>query len=342
MLELMTLKFTDQIFQHRAHGATENTEGTTILCVLCGSAKSVLHLSWYLHLPTALTVIVWMLLTSAVCFGQSTYLGLKPGLSTRDDVAKALGQPVNKVSETMFEYNPQKETGKIYVEYRKGSPVVDRIEVYFLKPIPRESLIKVLKLPEQAEAKKADSKGRLVEYFGSSKSLAMMYASDEASSGVTRLGYFSQELFDLAVGKSRSSTPSSKLSSLPSEKQFGLKFDVASGQTNVFEGTFTITNICSQRHTIALQKPDNITWLRLSVKDKSEIPPGEIRKVAAQLTIDATNLSVSTYRGEIFAKCLDCTQEQLCTRGMLSWPIELKVTEPTKPKASAPPRAQKP
>jgi hypothetical protein len=150
-----------------------------------------------------LSVIFFVMLICVPCFGESIYLGLQPGLSTHDDVDKALGQPVNKISETISEYNPQTGTGKIYVEYRVGSPVVEQIEVFFLKPISRAALIQALKLPEQADKQGTNEEGKLMEYFrGESKFLVMTHVRGEISSGISSLGYYSRELFERAVGKS--------------------------------------------------------------------------------------------------------------------------------------------
>src|SRR5437016_1802653 len=63
------------------------------------------------------------------CFGQTSFQGLTPGKSTRADVERVLGQPINKVSETLIEYRARPFTSKVFVQYRKDSPVIERIEV---------------------------------------------------------------------------------------------------------------------------------------------------------------------------------------------------------------------
>ncbi|MGQ0762034.1 MAG: hypothetical protein ACT4OT_08460 [Acidobacteriota bacterium] len=73
-------------------------------------------------------IILFVLLTCAAGFAQSTYKGLTPGTSTRSEAERVLGQPVKNVSETLSEYRPQPLTSKIYVQYRKRSPVIERIE----------------------------------------------------------------------------------------------------------------------------------------------------------------------------------------------------------------------
>jgi hypothetical protein len=150
-------------------------------------------------------VLVGMMLACAPCLGVSTYLGLQPGQSTRDDVARVLGQPVRGVSATCFEYNPQAGTGKIYVEFRSGPLVVDRIDVHFLRPISRSAMVRSLNLSEKADAVQTNTEGQLMEYFGSIKSLVLTYTSEATSSGVSCLGYYSRELFERVIGQHRGS-----------------------------------------------------------------------------------------------------------------------------------------
>ena len=87
-----------------------------------------------------LAAIVFALPGCDVCFGQSSFQGLTPGGSTRADAERVLGPPVKEVSATLVEYAPQTvkhwllksmkiNSGKIYVQYRQGASVVERIEV---------------------------------------------------------------------------------------------------------------------------------------------------------------------------------------------------------------------
>src|SRR5881296_2214074 len=104
-------------------------------------------------------VALFLLLAFATGFGQTTFKGLTPGKSTRADVERVFGQPVKKLSETLIEYRPQPLTGKIYVQYRNGSPVVERIEVLCrLESSTCDALIKSLNLhlPPEPNSGKAD------------------------------------------------------------------------------------------------------------------------------------------------------------------------------------------
>jgi len=144
-------------------------------------------------------IVVLALTSSATCFGQSSFQGLTPGSSTRGDVAKVLGQPVRSISPTLVEYAPPQGIAKVEVEYRNGSEIVERIEVYFLRPISRPALVQQFALPQGAE-KKANTNGALVEYFGGESLLALTYASAESSSGISHIGYYSRDLFEKVTG----------------------------------------------------------------------------------------------------------------------------------------------
>ena len=127
--------------------------------------------------------------------------GLKAGISTRADAASALGPPARDVNASMVEYNPQPGTGKIYVEYQSNSPIVSRIEVYLPAPVLRADMLMALKLSDRPQEAKPDSKGRLVEYFGAPRFMALAHVAGEATSGINRIGYFSEALFNEALGR---------------------------------------------------------------------------------------------------------------------------------------------
>ncbi len=156
-----------------------------------------------------LNAFLGMMLSAVTCHAQSIIAGLEPGVSARDDVRKAFGEPMRQLSETLFEYNPQAGTGKIEVEYRTGSPIVERIEVHFLSPIGREALIKKLSLPPQADEKKRNAEGNLVEYFDGS-ALSLIHEKGGEASRVASLGYHSRQSFDKALGRQQPARPISE------------------------------------------------------------------------------------------------------------------------------------
>jgi hypothetical protein len=168
-----------------------------------------------------LIIILFVLLSCAACFAQMSFNGLTPGRSTKADVERTLGQPVRELSETLSEYKSDKETGQIFVQYRKGSFVVERIEAVYPETNARAIVLRSLNLSSPS-ALRTNSKGRLEEYF-SQASVVITHAGADAASGVSRVGYYSPELFESAVAKAtpaRQNPPtqsgaSSSISTLP-------------------------------------------------------------------------------------------------------------------------------
>ncbi len=151
-------------------------------------------------------VIALTLVLASLCLPQSKYNNqLQPGINTRADAARVLGQPIRTLSATQFEYSPPPGVKKVVVEYRNGSSVIERIEVYFIEPVSRKAVLQKLKLPQQADATRTNSEGKLVEYF-TAPVLVLTYATAEGTSGVMSLGYYSRELFDRALGKKQRSS----------------------------------------------------------------------------------------------------------------------------------------
>lgn len=146
-------------------------------------------------------IVLFTLLSCATSFGQSSFQEITPGTSTRDDVARALGQPVRSISATLFEYNPPAGITKVEVEYAEESALVGRIEVYLRKPISRRALITKFELPDDADTHETDKTGNLVEYFAGSELLVLTYAAADSSSGITRVGYYSRGFFGSAVSE---------------------------------------------------------------------------------------------------------------------------------------------
>jgi hypothetical protein len=143
--------------------------------------------------------ILLLLLISGAGYGQTSFQELTPGQSTRSDVTRALGQPVRTISATILEYNPPAGIAKVEVAYSGGSDLVERIEVYFPKPISRTALIQKFNLSPQADDRRTSAERKLVEYFGGGSLLTFTYASADSSSGVSHVGYYSEELFAAAL-----------------------------------------------------------------------------------------------------------------------------------------------
>lgn len=155
-------------------------------------------------------LVCFLLFCAGTCGAQSSYQGLTPGASTRADAEKSFGLPV-RTEGGVSEYHPPADSGvtSIVVQYKTDSTIVERIEVYFPSAVDRSALIRTLGLPEEPAATRT-AEGKLVEYFGSPQWLVLTYAAAKQTDGVSNLGYYSPELFALAVGKddAKSSGPS--------------------------------------------------------------------------------------------------------------------------------------
>ena len=147
-----------------------------------------------------LTSAMFLLSVCGASLGQTAYRGLTPGQSTRADAERVLGQPVKEVSETLVGYKSTEQAEQIFVQYRRGSSVVERIEVIYAEAAERETVLRALRLPPRPAASRTNAKGRLEEYF-SSKDVVLTYEGADATSGVRQVGYYSRELFESAAAK---------------------------------------------------------------------------------------------------------------------------------------------
>jgi len=146
------------------------------------------------------TVMLLILLTAVVSSAQTSYKGLTPGKSTRSEVERVLGRPVKEHSKTLIEYGPQPLTGRIYVQYRTDSAVVERIElVCRLENSTCADFTRSLslRLPEQSETGTlADTKWTMLygppHFIVMSGDAAGMTGDSDATS---RMAFYSRELY---------------------------------------------------------------------------------------------------------------------------------------------------
>lgn len=146
------------------------------------------------------TAIALLLLSAFQILAQTSYKGVLPGSTTRAQVEHAFGEAVKEVSATLFEYEAGDSVDKIYVQYRAGASVVERIELLYTDPSDRSSMVSRLKLPARPTASQVNPRGKLEEYYAGTK-IVLTYAGDNVQDGVSRVGYYSRELFDSAVAK---------------------------------------------------------------------------------------------------------------------------------------------
>jgi hypothetical protein len=178
-----------------------------------------------------LTIVILTLLTCFTCFTQSSFTGsaaaqlsgiarpfkgLVPGQSTRTDVERVLGQPMDKLSETLYQYQytaPQNDwyrsCAQVYVQYRQESPVVERIELlcdsndcrqFMVQPIAATS--NSYPLPEaMAYEDKGTDKERRLEYYGKPHYAVQTSILKNGNPISCRLGFYSLELYQAALPK---------------------------------------------------------------------------------------------------------------------------------------------
>ena len=145
-------------------------------------------------------IVFLALISCATCFGQRAFQGLTPGQSTKANVVRVLGQPVTEISKTFYEYKSDKATKQIFVQYLRDSAVVARIELVYAATLERTGVIRALSLQPQPNASQINSKGQREEYFATA-AVVLTYGGAEITSGVSRVGYYSRELFESALSK---------------------------------------------------------------------------------------------------------------------------------------------
>jgi hypothetical protein len=150
-------------------------------------------------------ILALVLAAGLSAFADSTYMGVQPGLSTRADAEAVFGSPVSTTDQRLFEYKIEGVSGKVLVEYRPDG-VVERIERWFARPVTRSAMMRSLSLPDEPDEKGKTRDGRLIEYFGGIKTLALIYKGAEPATGVAAIGYYSMELYDKSLEKARNPT----------------------------------------------------------------------------------------------------------------------------------------
>ena len=163
-----------------------------------------------------LIVMLLILMTAVASLAQTSYKGLMPGKSRKVEVERVLGQPVKQLSETLVEYRPQPLAGRIYVQYRAASGVVERIE--FICRLPDSNCNDFMRslniqLPESADATApTDDKGRYLAFSAPPRYVAETFAEVRLSLHrpvprkllvPVRVAFYSRELYEVEVAKAK-------------------------------------------------------------------------------------------------------------------------------------------
>lgn len=135
---------------------------------------------------------------STYSFAVTTYKGIQPGKTTKDEVSGILGEPI-EINTSTYEYpSPQTRVEKVVIEYKiaESIPIADKVDVYFSKSVARSAQIKQMNLPDSPTSQGENPEGKLQEYYGSTKSLILTYKGKTTESGVKVISFLSRERFE--------------------------------------------------------------------------------------------------------------------------------------------------
>ena len=157
--------------------------------------------------------LTFILLACANGFGQTSYVGITPGESTRAEAEAVLGQPLRAVSKTLIEYKSPEKAGKVYVQYGDESAAarVERVELVCERrqnePSPCWGLLldmeKRLTLPHDGyimDAKIMTSNAlyptKRITYYGGPLFVVSTDFTKTNTDYEYRLGFYSKELYE--------------------------------------------------------------------------------------------------------------------------------------------------
>ncbi|MGI9164835.1 MAG: PASTA domain-containing protein [Pyrinomonadaceae bacterium] len=117
-----------------------------------------------------------------------------------------------------------------------------------------------------------------------------------------------------------------RASFIPTEPpQKKLELVAIAGQTTTIQNTFTFPNRCAKGHQYEINGPRSLPWFQILGADRFEIGAGQSRSIVFAIQMDAQNLAVRNYEGDIVARCLDCSQDQSCDLAGLLLPVSVSV-----------------
>lgn len=151
---------------------------------------------------------------STICHAQDAYKGLTPGVSTRYQVERVFGTPVNTLSSTLFEYFGTPDVSKIYVQYAETTPPVAlRIELLCdMQPTVRRGCFALVgkgdlldiwieaKADARIQTRPEESSSSSVTYYGS-PDYVVSSRVEKAGKEQYRIGFYSKALYEAALPK---------------------------------------------------------------------------------------------------------------------------------------------
>ena len=141
---------------------------------------------------------VLLIVTTPAAFAQTGIRGLVPGKSSKPDVERVLGAPLRQTGESFAEYRGRSGE-RVLVQFRSGSPGVERIDVVYTEVADRGAALELLGLSAAAaaDARSTNAAGQLEEFFAAARA-ALLYRSNQPS-GVTRVSCSTPESFAMEM-----------------------------------------------------------------------------------------------------------------------------------------------
>jgi tetratricopeptide (TPR) repeat protein len=134
-------------------------------------------------------IILFLLLTCAIA-RAGTYSNLTPGLSTKGDADRALGQPVKEVvKEERYDYAPGgPDTERVSITFDRSTGRVESIEIHTRNLYGKKKYLAWFGLSRPKRVAKDDS-GNLLEYY-TPQGIALHFSGPEDSSFVLFFSHF--------------------------------------------------------------------------------------------------------------------------------------------------------
>ena len=145
-----------------------------------------------------IVIVAAIALAAPVTHTQSSYRGLTPGTSTRQDVRRVLGNQVQDAGADSDSYPASEGLSSVRVDYTPDG-VIRRIKLTFDQPVTRRTLAASFGLPA-TDGHRRTGPGWLMEFFAAPALLGFSYASDTTESGVKALEHFDAASFASASG----------------------------------------------------------------------------------------------------------------------------------------------
>lgn len=150
-----------------------------------------------------LTFLFLMLFFVSTVYAD-TYMGLKPGVSTKEDADRVLGMPVRVVVQgTRYDYSPEEhEAERVSLTFNRSTQVIETINIYPINKYSKKQLREWFELGTPSKTFE-DTNGDLVESYGS-KGISLHFAGPDADSPVSFFSHFDPALLETSFDENTS------------------------------------------------------------------------------------------------------------------------------------------